>query len=64
MRKVAHELGNTPAVARASYSPAVVDHYLAGRTIEDYRAQPGSRRRGLTADEHALLRMLRSRPAG
>jgi DNA topoisomerase-1 len=65
MRKVAHELGNTPAVARASYvSPAVVDHYLAGRTIEDYRARPGSRGRGLAVDEHALLRMLRSRPAG
>lgn len=61
MRKVAAELGNTPAVARASYvSPAVVEHYLAGRTIEDFR--PRSRRSGLGADEHALLRMLRSRP--
>jgi len=60
MRKVATELGNTPAVARASYvSPAVVEHYLAGRTIEDFR--PRSRRSGLGADEHALLRMLRSR---
>ena len=61
MRKVAAELGNTPAVARASYvSPAVVEHYLAGRTIEDFR--PRSRRSGLGADEHALLRMLRSSP--
>ncbi len=60
MRKVAAELGNTPAVARASYvSPAVVEHYLAGRTIDDFR--PRSRRSGLGADEHALLRMLRSR---
>jgi len=60
MRKVATELGNTPTVARASYvSPAVVEHYLAGRTIEDFR--PRSRRSGLGADEHALLRMLRSR---
>jgi len=60
MRKVAAELGNTPAVARASYvSPAVVEHYLAGRTIEDFRTP--SRRSGLSADEHALLRMLRSR---
>jgi DNA topoisomerase-1 len=59
MRTVARELGNTPAVARASYvSPAIVDHYLAGRTIEDFRSR--SRRAGLTADEHALLRMLRS----
>jgi DNA topoisomerase I len=32
MRHVGNELGNTAAVARASYvSPAVVDHYLAGR---------------------------------
>ena len=60
MRKVAAELGNTPAVARASYvSPAVVEHYLAGRTIEDFRSR--SRRSGLGVDEHALLRMLRSR---
>ena len=52
MRKVGAELGNTPAVARASYvSPAVVEHYLAGRTIDDF----GRRRAGqaLGADEHA-----------
>jgi DNA topoisomerase I len=61
MRKVSRELGNTPAVARASYvSPAVVDHYLAGRTLEDFR--PKSRKANLRADEAALLRMLRSRP--
>jgi DNA topoisomerase I len=61
MRKVADELGNTPAVARASYvSPLVVERYRAGRTIDDFRTR--SRRARLTADEHALLRMLRSRP--
>jgi DNA topoisomerase-1 len=61
MRKVSRELGNTPAVARASYvSPAVVDHYLAGRTLEDFRTK--SRKANLRADEAALLRMLRSRP--
>jgi DNA topoisomerase-1 len=61
MTKVARELGNTPAVARSSYvSPAVVDHYLEGRTIEDFR-RAGSRPPRLTADERALLRMLRSR---
>jgi DNA topoisomerase I len=60
MRKVGQELGNTPAVARASYvSPAVVDHYLAGRTIEDFR--PKRRRANLRADEAALVRMLRSK---
>lgn len=60
MRKVAQELGNTPAVARASYvSPAVVEHYLAGRTIDDFRRK-SSRPARLRADERALLRLLRS----
>jgi DNA topoisomerase-1 len=59
MRKVGAELGNTPAVARASYvSPAVVEHYVEGRTIEDFR--PRSRRANLRADEAALVRMLRA----
>ena len=62
MRKVGDELGNTPAVARASYvSPAVVEHYRAGRTIEDFRPKPGSRVARLRADEVALLRMLRAK---
>ena len=61
MRKVSRELGNTPAVARASYvSPVIVDHYLAGATLEDFR--PKARKANLRADEAALLRMLRSRP--
>jgi DNA topoisomerase I len=61
MRKVGDELGNTPAVARASYvSPRVVEHYLAGRTIEDFRPKPGSRTARMRADEVALLRMLRA----
>ena len=35
MRQVAEDLGNTPAVARASYvDPRVVDLFLRGRTIE------------------------------
>ena len=62
MRKVGDELGNTAAVARGSYvSPLVVDHYRAGRTIEDFRPKPGSRTARLRADEVALLRMLRSK---
>jgi DNA topoisomerase IB len=33
-QEVAHYLGNTPAVCRASYvDPRVVDHYVAGSTI-------------------------------
>jgi DNA topoisomerase I len=64
MRKVGEELGNTATVARSSYvSPAVVEHYLAGRTIEDFRLPPRSRHRNLRADEAALLRMLRSKPS-
>jgi len=61
MRKVGAELGNTPAVARASYvSPVVVAEYRAGRTLEDFR---GGRTRGparMSADERALLRLLRA----
>jgi DNA topoisomerase-1 len=62
---VAQQLGNTPAVCRASYvSPAVVDQYLEGRTIEDFRPRHlrvvGARQVGLDAEEQALLRLLRS----
>jgi DNA topoisomerase I len=65
MKRVASELGNTPAVARASYvSPAVVDQYLEGRTLEDFRPRHlrviGGRDTGLDAEEHALLTLLRS----
>jgi DNA topoisomerase-1 len=60
MAKVGRELGNTAAVARDSYvSPHVVEHYRAGRTIEDFRTK-STRPPGLTADERALLRMLRN----
>jgi DNA topoisomerase-1 len=62
MRKVAKELGNTPAVARASYvSPVVVDAYLAGHTLEGYRSR-GGRPARLSADERALVRLLRAPP--
>jgi DNA topoisomerase IB len=65
MRRVAQQLGNTPAVCRASYvSPAVVDQYLQGRTIEDFRPRHlrvvGARTLGLDAEEQALLSLLRS----
>jgi DNA topoisomerase I len=65
MRRVARELGNTPAVCRASYvSPAVIDQYLEGRTIEDFRPRHlrvvGARDIGLDAEERALLSLLRS----
>jgi DNA topoisomerase-1 len=65
MRKVGKELGNTPAVARSSYvSPAVIDQYLDGRTIEDFRPRHlrvvRARDRGLDQEEQALLSLLRS----
>jgi DNA topoisomerase IB len=65
MRRVAQQLGNTPAVCRASYvSPAVVEQYLDGRTIEDFRPRHlrvvGARQSGLDPEEQALLSLLRS----
>jgi len=65
MRTVGERLGNTPAVARASYvSPAVIDQYLDGRTIEDFRPRHlrvvGARDVGLDREEQALLSLLRS----
>jgi DNA topoisomerase-1 len=65
MRRVGQELGNTPAVARSSYvSPAVIDQYLDGRTIEDFRPRHlrivGARDLGLDPEEQALLSLLRS----
>jgi DNA topoisomerase I len=65
MRRVAQQLGNTPAVCRASYvSPAVIDQYLDGRTIEDFRPRHlrvvGARQTGLEPEELALLSLLRS----
>jgi DNA topoisomerase-1 len=65
MRRVAEQLGNTPAVCKASYvSPAVVEQYLEGRTLEDFRPRHlrvvGAREIGLDAEELALLRLLRS----
>ena len=65
MRRVAQQLGNTPAVCRASYvSPAVVDQYLDGRTLEDFRPRHlrvvSARQVELDAEERALLSLLRS----
>jgi DNA topoisomerase IB len=65
MRVVGERLGNTPAVARASYvSPAVVEQYLDGRTIKDFRPRHlrvvKARDIGLDPEENALLSLLRS----
>jgi DNA topoisomerase I len=65
MRAVGERLGNTPAVARSSYvSPAVVEQYLDGRTIDDFRPRHlrvvSARDSGLDQEERALLALLRS----
>jgi DNA topoisomerase-1 len=65
MRKVGERLGNTPAVARASYvSPAVVEQYLDGRTIDDFRPSHlrvvRARNSELEPEERALVSLLRS----
>jgi DNA topoisomerase I len=65
MRLVAEKLGNTPTVARNSYvSPAVVEQYLDGRTIEDFRPRHlrivTARDIGLDQEEQATLSLLRS----
>jgi DNA topoisomerase I len=65
MRRVGKELGNTSAVARSSYvSPAVIDQYLDGTTIDDFRPRHlrvvGARDVALDREEQALLSLLRS----
>jgi DNA topoisomerase-1 len=65
MRRVAERLGNTPAVCRSSYvSPAVIDQYLDGRTIDDFRPPHlrvvSARDIELDLEERALLSLLRS----
>ena len=65
MRRVAERLGNTPAVTRESYvSPAVVEQYLEGRTIDDFRPQHlrvvKARGEALSPEEQAVLSLLRS----
>jgi DNA topoisomerase-1 len=65
MRRVAKQLGNTPAVTRSSYvSPAVIEQYLDGRTIDDFRPRHlrvvKARDPALLPEEEALLSLLRS----
>jgi DNA topoisomerase I len=65
MRRVAERLGNTPAVTRDSYvSPAVVEQYLDGRTLDDFRPRHlrvvKARDTALSQEEQAMLSLLRS----
>jgi DNA topoisomerase I len=66
MRRVAKQLGNTPAVTRDSYvSPTVVERYLEGRTLTDFRPRHlrvvKAREAVLTSEEQAMCSLLRSR---
>lgn len=66
MRSVADRLGNTPAVCRQSYvAPAVVEAYLEGRTIADFRPRHlrtvSARQTGLEPEELAVLDLLNFR---
>jgi DNA topoisomerase-1 len=65
MRGVGAELGNTAAVARSSYvSPAVVEQWRDGRTLEHFRDRKlrvvSGRNAGLRKEEAALVSLLRS----
>jgi DNA topoisomerase I len=57
MRAASEELNNTPAVARSSYvHPSIVEAFEAG--LLDPAVLRGPRRRGLSAEETALMRFL------
>jgi len=63
VRRVAEHLGNTPAVCRKCYiHPTVLDHYVAGRTLEEFRprALRATRRTQpeYEVEEVALLKLL------
>ncbi len=60
---VAHRLGNTRDIARASYiSPRVIDHYMEGSVIAYYGERLeeiiAAEQEGLTEGEQALLELL------
>lgn len=66
-RAVSRYLGNTPAIARASYiSPAVFEAYHAGKTLRDYLPRGNQRVRlrqqGYTEEEVELMRLLSVEP--
>ncbi len=61
--EVAHKLGNTRDIARASYiSPRVIDHYLEGSVVAYYGERLeeiiAAEQGGLTEAEEALLELL------
>lgn len=64
VKRVAEELGNTPAVCRSSYiHPAVIDSYTAGKTLEQFTPKRSRRikriEKEFEPEEAALLQLLK-----
>jgi DNA topoisomerase-1 len=69
VKRVAERLGNTPTVCRSCYvHPAVLEAYLRGRSIEEFRPRRARRIKrqqpDYTIEESALLKLLRSEKNG
>lgn len=60
VKNVAEELGNTPAVCRASYiNPVIIERFLAGQLFEPYKqARRGRTKQYQSCEEKALLGFL------
>lgn len=60
VKAVADELGNTPAVCRASYiNPVIIERFLAGQFFEPYKqARRGRTKQYQSCEEKALLGFL------
>ncbi|WP_201628961.1 DNA topoisomerase IB [Psychrobacter maritimus] len=60
VKAVAEELGNTPAVCRASYiNPVIIERFLAGEFFEPYKqARRGRTKQYQSCEEKALLGFL------
>ncbi|HEV7891205.1 MAG TPA: hypothetical protein VGP08_11215 [Pyrinomonadaceae bacterium] len=69
VRRVAEHLGNTPSVCRSCYiHPAVLEAYLGGKSIEEFRPRRARRisrsQPDYTVEEVALLKLLSARKNG
>jgi DNA topoisomerase-1 len=65
VKKVADELGNTPAVCRGSYiHPSILKYYEKGITIDEFRAKTGRKIKRIQQDyepeERALLKLFQN----
>jgi DNA topoisomerase-1 len=60
VKEVAEELGNTPAVCRASYiNPVIIERFLAGQFFECYKqARRGRTKQYQSCEEKVLLGFL------